>query len=164
MRKIIIGVIAIAAILGALVIGGGLILVSSGPDTYIYAGGQTPARFVKTVRSLGLLSEGESIRYFYSDALFDIKDGFYLVTDRHLILYSDTWAEPETVIPFDTIESVDVVYNESFFVDTWVQVLTEDGLDVSFPLSSERGLDKRFVALLEAGLEDPDAERLEAVD
>lgn len=58
------------------------------PDSSIYLGKQVPKR---TIHSLGLLESGEEIQYFYSDGIWDIKQGMYFVTDRHIALYSYDW-------------------------------------------------------------------------
>ena len=94
--------LACAAVVSASVIA--LFVVGSiAPDTAVYMGRQVPERFMTTIRSLGLLKEGEQIRYFYSDALFDINAGLYFVTDRNLVLYSSEWEDPEIIVPFDSI-------------------------------------------------------------
>ncbi|MEM7481905.1 MAG: hypothetical protein AAF481_12090 [Acidobacteriota bacterium] len=151
MRKILIfGGLGCAGLIGMVVVGF-FVLASLGPDTSIYTGRQVPKRFVSTIDSLGLLEDDERIRYFYSDALFDIKDGFYFVTDSKLVVYSDAWAEPETIIPFEEIESLEAEYNDSFLTDSMVFVTTLTDLEVSFPVSSEGGLDKKFVQLIQEG-------------
>lgn len=122
-----------------------IIFVSNGPDTSVYTGSQIPKRFITTIRSMNLLKDDEQIRYFYSDALFDIKAGLYFVTDKNLVLYSSEWVEPEMIIPFDQIVSVDVEYDDSFLDDSIVYISTNSGMDVVFPVSSEKGLDKKFV-------------------
>jgi hypothetical protein len=140
-----------AAIVGVIVIA--LFVVGSiGPDTSVYPGRQIPKRFLTTIRSLNLLKDDEQIRYFYSDAMLDIKAGLYFVTDKNLVLYSSSWDEPKTIIPFDQIESLDVQYDDSFLEDTYVFVTTSSGMEVSFPLSSERGLDKKFVKAIQEKL------------
>lgn len=98
-----------------------------------------------TIRSLNLLEENEQIRYFYSDALFDIKEGLYFVTDRNLVLYAKSWEEPMTIIPLREIKTLHVEYNDSFYEDSVVLITTSSGLDLTFPVSSEKGLDRRFV-------------------
>lgn len=122
-----------------------VISAAIGPDTSVYPGRQIPKRFMATIRSLDLVEEDERIKYFYSDAVFDIKSGFYFITDKKLVLYSKEWEEPMISISFDEIASVDAQYDDSFFDDTLVYVTTNSGLDVFFPVSSEQGLDKRFV-------------------
>ena len=122
-----------------------LIVGLFGPDTAVYTGRQIPKRFMTTIQSLNLLKKDEQIRYFYSDALLDIKTGLYFVTDKNLVLYSSEWEEPETIIPFDQIASLDAEYDDSFFTDTMVFITTYSGIEVVFPVSSENGLDKRFV-------------------
>ena len=145
LKVIGIGVGSIFAIIIIALIASGLI----GPDTAVYTGHQIPKRFMTTIRSLNLLEEDEQIRYFYSDALYDTKTGFYFVTDRNLILYSISWEEPETVIPFDQIESLDVQYDDSFWEDSYVFVTTSSGMEISFPVSSDKGLDKKFVKAIQ---------------
>jgi hypothetical protein len=128
------------------------VLGSIGPDTAVYTGRQVPARFMKTIRSLNLLSEGEQIRYFYSDALVDIKTGLYFVTDKNLVLYSTDWEKPETIIPLERIMSLDVEYNDSFWDDSMVSVTTYSGMEVYLPVSSEKGLDRKFVQAIRKNL------------
>lgn len=129
-----------AAVLGLAILGSML------PETSVYLGHQVPKKYMEEIRSLNLLEEGESIRYFYTDALFDIKEGMYFVTERNLILYSKEWEDPVTIIPFDQIVTVNVMYDESFFEDSRVFVATSSGLEVRFPVSSEQGLDRKFIA------------------
>ncbi len=68
------------------------------------------------------------------------------------MLYSTEWEEPQIIIPLDQIASLDVQYHDSFFNDTIIYVTTLSGLEVSFPVSSEKGLDKRVVEALEEKL------------
>ena len=143
--------------LGLVLLVGGLIMALTaiayiGPDTSVYPGRQVPKRFVATIRALNLLQEDEQIRYFYSDALLDIRTGFYFVTDKNLVLYSNEWAEPAMIIPLDQIASLDAVYDDSFFEDSSVFVTTVSGMEVSFPVSSEKGLDKKFVGAVQQKL------------
>jgi hypothetical protein len=121
------------------------VAVSRAPDVSVYVGRQVPKRFMTTIRSLHLLEEDEQITYFYSDAFFDIKAGLYFVTDNKLVLYSSDWEEPEIIVSLDQIASLDAVYDNSFLTDTAVHVTTDSGVAYSFPLSSDKGLDKKFV-------------------
>ncbi len=118
------------------------------PETFIYTGRQVPKKYMSTIGDLELLQEGEKIRYFYSDALFDIKEGFYFVTDRNLVIYSKEWEEPAEVTPLKEIIEMNVEYDDSFLEDSMVYIETLDGMEISFPLSSEKGLDKKFVAAI----------------
>ena len=122
-----------------------VILGSIAPETYVYLGHQVPKKYLKEVRALDLLSEDEKIKYFYTDGLVDIKDGMYFVTDRNLVLYCNYWEEPETIIDFNEITKLEVEYDDSFLNDSMIYVETKSGLEVSFPVSSERGRDKKFV-------------------
>ncbi len=103
---------------------------------------------MEEIRSLNLIEKDEQIIYFYTDAMFDITSGLYFVTERNLVLYSNAWEAPEIIIPLDQIDSVDVEYDDSFWNDTNVYVTTYAGMEVSFPVSSENGLDRKFVEVL----------------
>ncbi len=59
------------------------------------------------------------------------------------------WAEPETIISLDEITDLSVNYNSSFFEDSMVFVSTASGIETTFPISSEHGLDKKFVEALQ---------------
>jgi hypothetical protein len=71
------------------------------------------------------------------------------VTNKNLVLYSSNWEEPETIIPFDQIVSLDVRYDDSFWEDSYVYAATSSGIEVSFPVSSEQGLDRKFVGVIQ---------------
>lgn len=121
-----------------------LFFACDAPDTSVYLGNQVPKKYMKEIRDLGLLEENETIKYFYSDALFDIKEGLYFVTNLKLVAYCSEWEEPETIVPFNEITFLNVVYNESFYEDSFIMLETEYGLELEFPVSSEKGRDKDF--------------------
>ncbi len=144
--------IGCATIIGVVVIG--LIIIGSiVPDTAGYTGRQIPKKYMATIRSLYLLEEDEQIRYFYSDAMLDITAGLYFVTDRNLVLYSKDWVEPEIIIPFYEIASVDTAYSDFWADDSIVYVTTHSGTEVSFPVSCEKGLDRKFVQVINESLD-----------
>jgi len=122
-----------------------MILGSIGAETSVYPGHQIPKKYLSVIRSLNLLEKDEKIKYFYTDALIDIKGGMYFVTDKHLVLYCKDWEEPETIIDYGAIANMEVEYDESFFEDSYVTIETSSGLEVFFPVSSEYGRDKKFV-------------------
>ncbi|MEH6538421.1 MAG: hypothetical protein V7719_18645 [Psychroserpens sp.] len=113
------------------------------PDTYVYLGSQMPKTYAEEIRSLNLLENNEKIKYFYSDGFYDIKEGFYFVTDQKLVAYNESWEEPKTIIFFNEIISLDVEYNESFYEDSFIMVETNE-MELDFPVSSERKRDKDF--------------------
>ena len=141
-----IGSIAVVGLIGLVILG------SLVPETYVYLGRQIPKKYLSEIRSLGLLAEDEKIKYFYTDAFLDIKEGMYFVTDKNLVLYSSSWEVPETMIPFDQIASIEVQYDDSFFEDTSVFVTTHSGMEVSFPVSSEKERDRKFVGAIQEEL------------
>jgi len=147
-------VIGGVAFLGVISCGGcGIWFVYLGtyaPETSVYAGNEVPNRFIETMKSVGALEEGETILYFYSDALTDIRDGFYFVSDRRVVVYAEAaGGSPLTTVGFDEIAELDIVRDESFFTDSQITLELKDGRPVSFPVSSEVGGDERFFEAIE---------------
>lgn len=120
----------------------------AGPEIEVLAGPQVQARFMDTIRATGVLESDEEIIFFYSDAVLDITTGFYLLTDRKVVVYSTAYSEPALLVPFGDIQELDIEYDEGFFTDSVVWVTRTDGSTVSFPLSSEGGGDRRFYEAL----------------
>ena len=149
MKKALIGCALLLAFLGTAIVAWIIYIGTVGPETFVVSGRQLEKRFHTRVQELGLLEEGEEIQYFYSDALTDITEGCYMVTDRHLILYSKRWPEPEIILAFDEIDSLEVEFDDSFFFDSYFTVGLEDGSDITFPISSEQEGDRRFYDYLE---------------
>ncbi len=137
-----IGTIIVIGVIAVIIIG------SICPETYIYLGHQVPKKYLSEIRSIDLLESDDKIKYFYTDAMFDIKNGMYFVTDRNLVLFCNDWEEAGIIIFLDKIVRVDVEYDESFFNDSLVYVETTTGFEVCFPLSSDHGRDKDFVKYL----------------
>lgn len=121
-----------------------------GPETMVVSGRQMSAGYVERISELGLLDRGEKIRYFYSDAMFDIENGMYFFTDRKVVLYCADWHESRIVLPFSKIADMDVVFDESFLTDSTIVLTLDDQTDVTFPVSSEGGGDRRFFEALKA--------------
>lgn len=116
-----------------------------GPETSVYTGNEVPSRFIDTMKSVGALEDGETMLYFYSDAMTDIKDGFYFVSDKKVAIYIEgAGVKPLTAIKFDEITDLDLYRDESFFEDSEITLELEDGRPISFPVSSEADGDQRF--------------------
>ena len=124
---------------------GGLVYIGvKGPETHVVPGNTLNNSFVKTMRDMDLLEAGETIHFFYSDALTDITEGMYVLTDRKLLLHSSLWEEPTHQIGFSEIDTVDLERDESFFLDSTVLLTLKDGSILDFPLSSEMDRDVVF--------------------
>ncbi len=125
------------------------------PETSVYVGKQVPEKYVQTARELGALDAGEQPKFFYSDGLLGIEEGFYLVTDKKVAIYSNDGRDPAlTVIPFDQIASAEIERDESFIGDSYIMLETIDGDYQAFPVSSEQGRDKLFFKVIEENIEE----------
>jgi hypothetical protein len=149
---------------GLLLCGGGgvafLVYVGAvSPDTSVYLGKQVPKPYVETARELGALEAAEQPKFFYSDGFLGIKEGFYLVTDSKVAIYSDDGRDPAlTVIPFDQIASAEIERDESFIGDSYIMLETIDGEYQAFPVSSEQGRDVLFFKAIEGNITSVEAE------
>jgi hypothetical protein len=120
-------------------------LGSVSPETSIYAGNEVPNRFIRTMKDVGALDEDETILFFYSEALTDIRDSFSFVSDKRVVVYSESaGGSPLTSVPFDQIEDLDLFRNTSFFEDSVITLQLKDGRPVTFPVSSDADLDEQF--------------------
>ncbi len=143
-------VAGVIALLIAGVVGGIVYLGTVAPDTKVLPGPQVPKRFVDRIRGLGVLEPNEQIDFFYSDALLNIEEGFYLVTDRKVVVYSDTYDEPAILVPYDEIVGIDAEYNDGWAEDSLITIERADGSVVTFPASNEADGDERIVEILQA--------------
>ncbi len=126
------------------------------PDTKVLSGRQVPARFIRQIRDLGVLQADEQIEYFYSDALTNIENGFYLLTDRNVVVYSREFEEPAIIVPLEDIVDAEAEYSDTWLEDGTIVLTLSDGTSVSFPVSSQGGGDRRMFSALKkkAGLSD----------
>lgn len=122
---------------------GMLVWVGSGPDTSVYPGSSLPSAFRDSAEDLGLVDSGETIRYFYSDALVDVENGFVLVTDDHVAVHQPA-VGMSRVIKFDEIDAATLSRNTSFFIDSNISLELSDGSRIDFLVSSEYDRDERF--------------------
>lgn len=125
---------------------------SKGPDTKVYAGHEVPAKYVNEIKSLGLLEANEQIRFFYSDALTDIKNGFYFVSDKKVAVYIGDAATPAQAVPFKQIKEADIVRTTSMLEDSTITLTLTDGRIVSFPVSNELDRDQMFLDTIEKAI------------
>ncbi len=144
-----------------IIIGGGGLLMSFtccvgliylgtvSPKLGVVPGNSVREEHLDTINELGLLDEGESIQLFYSDAVVDIRDGMYFLTDGKVVVYNRSLAEPTTIVPIERITDMDVTYDDSFWNDSQIQLTLDDGEEVWFPVSSDGGGDQRFYEKLE---------------
>ncbi|MFT5777103.1 MAG: hypothetical protein ACI837_000034 [Crocinitomicaceae bacterium] len=130
-------------------IGSLMYIGANSPDTYVYVKNEIPKNYKDLLRELSLIEADEKIQFLYSDALFSITKGVYVLTDKHLILYSEEWLEPERIFAFEEIYFLDITYDDSFFSDSYITVQTEYGMEIIFPVSSEKQRDYEFFHYLE---------------
>jgi hypothetical protein len=52
------------------------------PETSVYTGNRVPNEYREIMKEVGALEEGEKILFFYSDALANIRNKFYFVSDK----------------------------------------------------------------------------------
>ncbi len=142
-----IGVVFVIGIIALMYIG------ANTPETHIYTQNEIPEKYRKQIKSLSLLSEDEKIVFLYSDALLDITDGLYMLTNEHLTIYISEWDEPELIIEFSEIDFIDIEYDDSFLNDSYITIETEYGLIVEFPVSSDKGRDHDFFDYLQKKVE-----------
>lgn len=154
MKKFLIGLGITVGVLGALLMTVGMYVGTMGPEIHVQYGHEVKDRFLDTIRELDLLEDGEELKYFYSDALLDIKGGMYMLTDRNLILYVKDWNPPAVILPYSQLQAVGADFSDSFFLDTHLSVVDAEDNPWSFPVSSEMDRDHEFHDFLEERIEE----------
>lgn len=115
------------------------------PETSVYTGSQIPAKFTTTAKDVGALEDGESIEFFYSDGILDIRDGFYFVSDRKVAVYSEDGRDPALqTIKFEDIDLLEFSKSTGTFEDSEIMMKLKDGQWITFPVSNEHGRDQLF--------------------
>ncbi|MCA9311603.1 MAG: hypothetical protein KDA21_10385 [Phycisphaerales bacterium] len=143
------GVLAVI-VLGCLGLFGLLVVIGmSSPETSVYTGNRVPEAYLDILRDVGDLEADETLLFFYSDGFMNIKDGFYYVSDRKVVVYDDDFSPALTSIPFAQIRSVDLSRDTSFMIDSTIFLELDDGRTISFPVSSEEDGDVRFTSAIE---------------
>ena len=129
---------------------GAMYIGMKSPETSVYAGNQIPNRFLETATEVGALEPGEKVRFFYSDALLEIRNGFYFVSDRSVVVYiEDGRDEPLTKLTFGQIKDIGIIRDTSFLEDSQILLTTVDDEVIAFPVSSEFDRDQKFFDAIE---------------
>jgi hypothetical protein len=121
-----------------------------GPDTKVYTGNEVPKRFTDTARQLKLLDAGEQVKFFYSDALKDVREGMYFATDKKVVVYIADAEKPTTVVPYEKIQDASFTKGSGMLEDSSITLTLEDGSVVAFPVSTEGGRDKLMFDAIES--------------
>ncbi|MGB0583349.1 MAG: HEAT repeat domain-containing protein, partial [Limisphaerales bacterium] len=115
-----------------------------GNETHVVSGDQVKSNQLRIIKKLGLLEEGETIQWFYTDGVFSIREGMYFLTEERLVMYSTEYEPHNYATKLEDIVKVELDKNESFFIDGYIEVAMVDGEAWSIPISSERGGDEKF--------------------
>ncbi|MHC4220388.1 MAG: hypothetical protein ACYSU7_18265 [Planctomycetota bacterium] len=142
--KVLIGVVAAGVVMVVLMCSGIIYLGMMSPETRALAGSQLTRRNVETIRGLGLLEEGERIRYFYSDGMLSIEEGMYFFTDQKIVRYGKGLEPQATVVAFEDVADISAEFSDSWWVDGTIWVELSDGTPLVMPISAEGGVDELF--------------------
>ncbi|MFK5856211.1 MAG: hypothetical protein QM503_08785 [Bacteroidota bacterium] len=133
--------------LGSLIIlgiGSLMVIGSLSPEIEVIPGKQVNKKYLNFVWEQGIVDRSEDIQYWYSDAIIDFKAGFYLFTNRKVVVYCKEWEDPAIIIPYSQIVDIEFEQDPSFFVDSRITLILIDSSTVYFPVSSDNGGDKKY--------------------
>jgi hypothetical protein len=132
-----------------------LIVISVGsslhlmPATQVVEGGRLWSWQTDFLRDEGLLDEGETVEYFYSEAFLSIREAGNLVTDQSLVAY---FRDPGTgellggYAFYEDILAIHAAYSDDPLDHSVIAVTDVDGATFELLASKEGGGDKIFVA------------------
>jgi hypothetical protein len=122
------------------------------PSTMVQTGEEVPGRYVAHLREIDLVGEGDTVLYFYSNAMLSIKRDGTVLTNRGLGSY---WIDDVTderhqyFVTYEEITTVEPDWATSWMGETAVRLTMGEGSWLSFGLSAEAGRDTAFVQELE---------------
>ena len=138
------GALIAAAVVFLLAIG---IALEAGylPDTVAQPAGKIHARYISQLTQMKVVGQDERVLYFYSAALFSIRNDGNLFTDKRVIAYQESSGELDVLsATYDEIESIDFESSESWIDDSWITVTKKDGTFFVLYVSTEANGDKNF--------------------
>jgi hypothetical protein len=119
------------------------------PATQVVEGGRLWSWQTDFLREAGLLDEGETVEYFYSEAFLSIREAGNIVTDQGLVAY---FRDPESgeylggYAYYEDIASIHAAYSDDPLDHSVIAVTDGDGATFELLASNEGGGDKVFVA------------------
>jgi len=137
----------------ATLLGATIYLGATSPETKVYASNEIPDDYATVLKDLRLVDPGETVIWFYSDALGDVRDGFSFVSDRKVVVYDGSrTASPATVVPFSEIVDAELHRDTSWVMDSTITLMLRDGRSVAFLVSSELDRDRHVFETILASL------------
>ncbi len=119
------------------------------PATQVVEGERLWSWQTDFLRGEGLLDEGETVEYFYSEAFLSIREAGNLVTDQGVVAY---FRDPDSgeylggYAYYEDVVSVHAAYSDDPLEHTVIAVTDVDGAIFELLASNEGGGDKVFVA------------------
>lgn len=123
------------------------------PSTQVVLGNSISNDKREFIYDICELSENEEILYFYSGAMFSIKEDGNFFTQNNVVSY---WESEEgdgfyvEKAEYADITDVRVAYSKNLLEDTVVSIIRLDGSEFQLIVSSEEGKDKIFIKKLKS--------------
>lgn len=117
------------------------------PSTKVIKGEQLWSHQVNFLKRQQLIPSNEAVLFFYSDAVFDIRDDGNGISDNFIFSY---WKNEQGHIEssmshFEDVKEVEVNYSKNKLTNTTINVITNDGNDFLLFVDPDNGQDKRLV-------------------
>jgi hypothetical protein len=120
------------------------VAVALGPNAEVVPGKMLEGKYVDFLRENRLIAPSEQIEFWYSDAFIDFREGFYMFTDKKVLLYNKEWKKPSITIPFSSISDIQFQKEPSFLENSEITLTLSDDSIVFFPLASDNNGDEKF--------------------
>ena len=117
------------------------------PSNSVVTGDKILNHDLKFLQRANIINPSEKIVYFYSDAMWTIRDDGNGFTDRHVFSYwrdEDGKFRSETIL-FNEIDDYKITWSKGFFENTILELYRIDQSKVVLYLSSEASKDKLFI-------------------
>ena len=121
-----------------------VVIGAQSPEIEVIPGKQLNKKYASFLLDNGIIDRSEEIQYWYSDGFMDFEEGFYLFTDKKVVIYSKSWEEPLISVPFSDIKNIEFEPDPSFIEDSRITLTLNDSSVIYFPVASDNGGDKKY--------------------
>ena len=121
------------------------------PDTAAVPGSEVSDETLEFLRSEGIIGADETVLFFYSAGLLDVRELGNLVTDQRVVNYWERGEEIEiTEATYPEIESIEPTFGSGVLGSSSFLIELHDGSWFELVVPSESQLDREYFEVLES--------------
>ena len=117
------------------------------PDSRVAAGDELSDYAKQSLYDAGIVTNDDTIHYYYSEDIFRFDEYGNLFTDTHVISYEQDYYTDERITykaSYDEISDIEFEKTDSVLEDSYIKITVNAAYDFYLAVSSEEGGDQLF--------------------